>query len=115
MRTSAIAEHKEVHAQLDALDQTLDNLEARIAERTAELGLLYDVTSAANRATSVQDAFRFALRHIAKHMGWVFGQVFFPFDRDPSIMIPADVFYESGNGRFDELRSMSLKDPHPQG
>lgn len=50
-------------------------LEEQVAQRTAMLKLLQDVTRAANEARTVEEAMRAALRRIAQYNGWQVGHV----------------------------------------
>ena len=58
---------------LSALNATL---EQRVAERTALLELLQDITIAANEATSSAEALQFAVDRICTYMGWPVGHVY---------------------------------------
>jgi two-component system NtrC family sensor kinase len=51
-------------------------LEQRIAERTALLELLQDVTRAANEATSSAEALQFAVDRLCAYTGWPVGHVY---------------------------------------
>jgi signal transduction histidine kinase/DNA-binding response OmpR family regulator len=58
---------------LSALNATL---EQRVAERTALLALLQDITIAANEATSSADAMQFAVDRICAYIGWPVGHAY---------------------------------------
>ena len=58
---------------LSALNATL---EQRVAERTALLELLQDITIAANEATRSAEALQFAVDHICAYMGWPVGHAY---------------------------------------
>src|SRR5919198_1432219 len=58
---------------LSALNATL---EQRVAERTALLELLKDITIAANEATSSAEALSFAVDRICAYMGWPVGHAY---------------------------------------
>jgi signal transduction histidine kinase/DNA-binding response OmpR family regulator len=58
---------------LTALNATL---ERRVAERTALLELLQDITIAANEATSSAEALQFAVDRICAYMGWPVGHAY---------------------------------------
>ena len=51
-------------------------LEQRVAERTALLELLQDITIAANEATSSAEALQFAVDRICAYIGWPVGHVY---------------------------------------
>jgi signal transduction histidine kinase len=58
---------------LSALNATL---ERRVAERTALLALLQEITIAANEATSSADAMQFAVDRICTYTGWPVGHAY---------------------------------------
>jgi two-component system NtrC family sensor kinase len=58
---------------LSALNATL---EQRVAERTALLELLQDITMAANEATNSAAALQFAVDYICAYMGWPVGHAY---------------------------------------
>jgi CheY-like chemotaxis protein len=58
---------------LSALNATL---ERRVAERTALLELLQEITIAANEATSSADAIQFAVDRICAYIGWPVGHAY---------------------------------------
>ena len=58
---------------LSALNATL---ERRVAERTALLALLQEITIAANEATSSADAMQFAVDRICAYTGWPVGHAY---------------------------------------
>jgi signal transduction histidine kinase/DNA-binding response OmpR family regulator len=58
---------------LSALNATL---EQRVAERTALLELLQDITIAANEATGSAEALQFAVDHICAYMAWPVGHAY---------------------------------------
>ena len=58
---------------LSALNATL---EQRVAERTALLELLQDITIAANEATRSAEALQFAVDRICAYMGWPVGHAY---------------------------------------
>jgi signal transduction histidine kinase/DNA-binding response OmpR family regulator len=79
-----LAEHRcTLHQQNIALRQREEclsalnaTLEQRVAERTALLELLQDITIAANEATRSAEALQFAVDRICAYMGWPVGHAY---------------------------------------
>lgn len=54
----------------------LKTAETELRAQTATVHLLGDIASAANKATTSADAFRYALARVSEHTGWSVGHVF---------------------------------------
>ncbi len=67
-----VTERKDAEIQLRELNRTL---EKQVADRTAILNILQDVTRAANEAQTVTEAMEAALERIASYNGWGIGHV----------------------------------------
>jgi PAS domain S-box-containing protein len=95
-------------AQADAaLRELNETLERRVAERTGLVVLLHDVATAANQATTFQEAVQFTLRRVCEQHGWSFGQALQPSADDPDELVPVAAFCEHDPQRFEEFRASS--------
>jgi len=83
-----ITARKQAEANLRALSETL---EQRIAQRTALLRLLNDVTAAANRSQALHEGLRSALERICREQHCAFGQVLLPTDDGPDVLVSSDL------------------------
>lgn len=103
-----ISARKLAEAQLQALNETL---EQRIADRTGALNLLYDVTSAANMAESVDEAMRFVLRRVSQHSGWSYAHAYLPTKKPNRQFYSSDLRYEADPGRLHNFQVASSTQP----
>ena len=76
--------------RLAALNTTL---EQRIAERTALLELLQDVTRAANEATSSTEALQFAVDRLCAYTSWPVGHVYLAVAPDTARWAPTTIWH----------------------
>jgi signal transduction histidine kinase len=88
-----------------ALEQLNEKLEERVNERTSWLSLVYDITGAANETETVEQAYLFVLRRIARESPWRAGQVYTPSREAPELLAPLHVHVGSDDERFVKLRS----------
>lgn len=100
-----VTERREAAEELRRANEALDR---RVAARTAELELLFDVASMANRSQDVMQAIDYCLRRLAEHAGWLFGHALTP-DVDPlrgrpDEMRVARAWYPDGAHRYAEFR-----------
>lgn len=87
-----ISQRKRTEKKLHVLNQSL---EAQVAKRTEMLGMLQDVTRAANEAASLEEAMQLALYRIAEYNGWRVGHIWKTKDEN------SDEFTSSGIWNLD--------------
>jgi hypothetical protein len=83
----ALRQREECLAALNA------TLEQRIAERTALLELLQDVTRAANEATHSAEALQFALDRLCAYTGWPVGHAYLAVAPGAARWAPTAIWY----------------------
>ena len=88
-----ITERKATEAKLHDLNRTL---EEQVADRTAVLEVLQDITRAANESQTVTEAMEAALRRIAQYNGWKIGHVWQAVDGAPPVDGVAATMESSG-------------------
>jgi PAS domain S-box-containing protein len=81
----------------DNLGDLNETLEARIAERTATLNLMQEVAAAANEANSLDEAVRFGLERLCRHLGWPVGHAH---RIGGGNYVPTDLWYLSDAQRY---------------
>ncbi len=77
----------------DRLRELNDSLEQRVAKRTALLSLLQDVTAAANRAETVSQALRYAVKRVCESGGWCVGHAYTIAPGRTHECVPTDIWY----------------------
>src|SRR5215813_9881477 len=80
---------------LSALNATL---EQRVAERTALLELLQDITIAANEATSSAEALQFAVDRICAYMSWPVGHAYLAVAPGAAQWTPTPIWHLEATG-----------------
>jgi diguanylate cyclase (GGDEF)-like protein len=73
-------------------------------QKQSELKLLEAVATAANEASSIEEAMEVALRRICAHTGWPVGQVFLATEDSPHELVPASVCHFQHAERFRAFR-----------
>lgn len=103
-----VTERKEADEALRKLNETL---EERIRGRTALVSLLHDVTSAANRSETFEEALQFALRRVCEQFDWCCGHALRPAPRDPDELTPIKMFYVPSSLHLEPFRAATLATP----
>src|SRR3954470_18879988 len=87
------------------LRQLAKSLEQQVEHRISVLGVLHDVTIAANEAKSFDDALKAALERICHYNGWAVGHAWRV--NDDGVLISGKVWQCSSGGgsRFDDFRN----------
>ena len=83
----------ELRQREESLSALTATLEQRVAERTALLELLQDITIAANEATSSAEALQFAVDRICAYMGWPVGHAYLALAPDVSRWAPTPIWH----------------------
>jgi PAS domain S-box-containing protein len=96
-----ITERKQVEETLQLLTETLAQ---RVAERTALIKLLQEVTVAANAASSIEDALRFALERICAYTQWPIGHACLRAEDDAGAWASTPLWHFDETDRFAAFR-----------
>jgi two-component system NtrC family sensor kinase len=83
-----------------ALQQTHTVLEQRVADRTALLALMHDITVAANAAPSPGAALQVALDRICAYTGWPVGHAYLPAPDGTGAWVPTPIWSLADPVRF---------------
>jgi diguanylate cyclase (GGDEF)-like protein/PAS domain S-box-containing protein len=100
-----------------ARDEDFEEREARIAERTVALfssldrqnryiGLLQEISSAANQAPNVESAIRVALEKICETYGWAAGR-FYIRGEESDNLVATPLWHSSHDSKFNPLRRLA--------
>jgi PAS domain S-box-containing protein len=96
-----ITERKQVEETLQLLTETLAQ---RVAERTALIKLLQEVTVAANAASSIEDALRLALERICAYTQWPVGHACLRAEADAGAWVSTPLWHLDETDRFAAFR-----------
>ena len=100
----AVIRRSQAEASLKALNA---DLEKRVAERTAYVRLLHDVTMAANEALTLADALQFSLARVSAQLNWPVGHVFLV-QTEPDIrLVSSAIWYVADLQRYVEFQQAS--------
>ncbi|MBI3951310.1 MAG: sigma 54-interacting transcriptional regulator [Acidobacteria bacterium] len=79
--------------------------EESLRQETVIVQLLKDVAVAANRASTIEDALRFALNRICAHTGWPIGHVYFPAGDSRDELAPSTIWHLENPEQFEAFRN----------
>ncbi len=95
-------------AQLAEGLQTLNvDFEQQVGKRVGLIRLLQEVTVAANEATSVEEALRFALDRVCAHTGWPIGHVYVPLGDAAGTLVSSLLWHLDDPERFATFRQVT--------
>jgi signal transduction histidine kinase/CheY-like chemotaxis protein len=92
-----IAERIRAEEVLQALNATLAQ---RVAERTALITLMRDVTVAANEASDIHEALQFAVDRICAHTQWPVGHAYLQMPEDSGAWVSTEIWHVDELARF---------------
>jgi len=87
-----------------ALEESNEQLEHRVQERTAWLTLVYDITGAANDTVTVEQAYRFVMKRVSEEMSWKFIRLYTPGNDDAERLRPVLTQFDENDGPLRRLR-----------
>ena len=104
-------------------------LEARVAERTAELAhaiarlrreaadrtLLHRAATLATVGESVESGLQQALTLVCEHIGWPIGHAYLRSTEDPDELVPSGIWHAPDEDRYHALREVTARSPFRRG
>jgi len=87
-----------------ALEESNQQLEQRVRERTAWLTLVYDITGAANDTVTVEQAYRFVMKRVSEEMSWKFIRLYSPASDGAEVLRPVLSQVDESDGQLRRLR-----------
>ncbi|MDT8305976.1 MAG: GAF domain-containing protein [Anaerolineae bacterium] len=102
-------------AQLAAQVTALQQAEAALLRESGFVRLLQQVAVAANEASTMEEALRFALEAICEHSGWPVGHVFFPGKSDPELLRASNIWYVTPPHEYTTFRELTARIPFASG
>jgi signal transduction histidine kinase/PAS domain-containing protein len=90
------------------LQRKAEDLERRVANRTALLQLLQDVAAAANETTGIEDAVRAALKLVCTYCHWNVGHAW-EMDERSGFAVPTGIWYVAPGHEFSEFINATMR------
>ena len=96
-----ITSRKQMENALQHLNATLDQ---RVAERTALLEVMQDITRAANEVDSSAEAMRYAVDRLCAYMGWPVGHAYLAVAPGAARWAPTDIWHLDAPEKLDAFQ-----------